>query len=56
MENSADPNQTPHSAASDLGLDCLQMHICPNAWGYYGNVYIHVLKLEIVQITTCKRV
>ena len=33
MGNSAD-----HSAASDLGMDCLQMPICPNAWGYYDNV------------------
>ena len=39
MENSADPDQTPHFAASDLGLDCKQMHICPNAWGCYGNVF-----------------
>ena len=27
---SVDPDQMPHSAASDLGLHCLQMPICPN--------------------------
>ena len=30
MENSADPDQTPRSAASDLGLHCLLRHVCPN--------------------------
>ena len=45
MENSADPDQAPHFAASDLGLACLQMPICPNAWGYYGNVFKILLYL-----------
>ena len=36
-------DQMPHSAASDLGLHCLQWPIYPNAQGYYG---IH----EIVEI------
>ena len=30
MANSVDPDQTPHSVASDLGLHCLQGPICPN--------------------------
>ena len=30
MENSVDPDQMPHSEASDLGLHCLQRTICPN--------------------------
>ena len=30
MTNSVDPDQMPHSAASDLGLHCLQRPICPN--------------------------
>ena len=30
IENSVDPDQTPRSAASDLGLYCLQRYICPN--------------------------
>ena len=36
MANSVDPDQMLHSAASDLGLHCLQMSICPNTSGYYG--------------------
>ena len=27
---SVDPDQTPRSAASDLGLHCLFRHVCPN--------------------------
>ena len=30
MANSVDPDQMPRSAASDLGLHCLQRPICPN--------------------------
>ena len=30
MANRVDPDQTPHYAASDLGLHSLQRHICPN--------------------------
>ena len=30
VANSLDPDQTPRSAASDLGLDCLLRHVCPN--------------------------
>ena len=30
MANSVDPDQMPHSAASDQGLHCLQRPICPN--------------------------
>ena len=28
--SNVDPDRTPPSAASDLGLHCLQMFICPN--------------------------
>ena len=28
MANSVDPDQMPHSAASDLGLHCLQRPVC----------------------------
>ena len=30
MAKSVDSEQKPHSAASDLGLDCLQRPICPS--------------------------
>ena len=36
MAKSADPDQTPRSAASDLGLHSLLRHICPNIQGKYG--------------------
>ena len=29
MVNSVDPDQTPRSAASDLGLHCLPRSVCP---------------------------
>ena len=40
IANSVDPDQTPHSAASDLGLYCLQRPICPNTLGYYVCVIV----------------
>ena len=30
MTNSVDPDQTPHSLASDVGLHCLLRPACPN--------------------------
>ena len=30
MARSVDPDQTPHDAASDQGLDCLLMRVGPN--------------------------
>ena len=36
MANSVDPDQMPHSAASNLGLHCLQRPICPDTKCYYG--------------------
>ena len=38
VANNVDPDQTPHYAASDLGLHCLPRPVCPNAYGKYGNV------------------
>ena len=37
MANSVDPDQMPHSVASELGLNCLLRPVCPNIFGYYGN-------------------
>ena len=33
MPNSVDPDQTPRSAASDLGLHCLLNPPCPKSYG-----------------------
>ena len=37
VANSVDPDQTPRSAASDLGLHCLLISVCPNTYSKYGN-------------------
>ena len=37
MANSVDPEETPRSAASHLGLNCLLRPVCPNTYGKYGN-------------------
>ena len=36
MANSVDPDETPRSAASHLGLYCLLRPVCPNTYGKYG--------------------
>ena len=36
MANSVDPDETPRSAASHLGLYCLFRRVCPNTYGKYG--------------------
>ena len=36
VSNSLDPDETPRSAASHLGLHCLLRHICPNTYDKYG--------------------
>ena len=36
MANSVDPDETPHSAASHLGLYCLLRPVHLNIYGKYG--------------------
>ena len=36
VANSVDPDETPHSAASHLGLNCLLRPVCPNTYGKYS--------------------
>ena len=36
VANSVDQDETPHSAASHLGLSCLLRPVCPNTYGKYG--------------------
>ena len=36
VANSVDPDETPRSAASHLGLYCLLKPVCPNTYGKYG--------------------
>ena len=37
MAISVDPDQTPHPAASDQGLNCLPRHVCPS----YHSAFCH---------------
>ena len=36
MSNSVDPDETPRSAASHLGLHCLLRPVCPKTYDKYG--------------------
>ena len=36
VANSVNPDETPHSVASHLGLYCLLRPVCPNIYGKYG--------------------
>ena len=38
MAKSVDPDGTPRSAASHLGLYCFLRPVCPNTYGKYGIV------------------
>ena len=63
MANSVDPDQTPRSAASDLGLNCLLRSVCPNTLSKYGNffsnrtpsVIINLPSKSAVRQTDCAR-
>ena len=47
MANSVDPDQTPRSAASDLGLHCLLRPICPNrVFTVYDGIIIAFIALS----------
>ena len=39
VANSVDPDKTPRSAVSHLGLYCLLRPVCPNIYGKYGNCH-----------------
>ena len=46
VANSVDPDETPRSAASHLGLHCLLRPACPNTYGIYPK-YSDTLTLSI---------
>ena len=57
--NSEDPDQTPHSAASDLGLHCLPNTLLRVSWLQWANVitlYIWTLKFSAILIIRCQNV
>ena len=43
MANSVDPDETPRSAASHLGLHCLLRPVYPNTYGKSGTVKRKIL-------------
>ena len=48
--NGVDPNQTPRSAASDLGLHCLPMSLLWDAglkWVNLGTFQLHIINYSI---------
>ena len=46
ISDSVDPDQLPHSVASDLGLHCLLRLVCPNTWEKYDkSVLINDMKV-----------
>ena len=52
VANSVDPDETPCSAASHLGLYCLLRPVCPNTYGKYGIMqgkYRHVWYAKDIQ-------
>ena len=50
VANSVDPDETPRSAASHLGLNCLLRPVCPNTYGKYGNLDLEVSITHLVQV------
>ena len=63
VANSVDPDETPHSAASHLGLYCLLRHVCPNIYGKYGKTgywttarYLSVRKFWISLMGGCMEI
>ena len=45
MANSVDPDETPRSAASHLGLHCLLMSVCQNTYDKYGIFFKTVMSV-----------
>ena len=55
VANCVDPDQTPRSAASDLGLHCLLRYVCPNTFSKYGNMIKSNLPQKILLDPPCKK-
>ena len=43
VANSVDPDETPRSATSHLGLNCLLRPVCLNTYGKYGKTDFNIL-------------
>ena len=52
MANSADPDQMPHSVASDLGLHCLQKAYLPKNLGLLQYIFsLYIIEEQVVYTT-----
>ena len=43
VANTVDPDQTPRSAAFDLGLLCLLKPVFPNTYSKYGDLTLEII-------------
>ena len=50
MANSVDPDETPRSAASHLGLHCLLRPVCTNTYGKYG-ICTYILSMNLINLS-----
>ena len=48
MSDSVDPDETPCSVASHLGLHCLLRLVCPYTYGKYGTVFTIKMPFKFV--------
>ena len=48
VANSVDPDETPRSAASHLGLNCLLRPVCPNIYGKYGIYFFSIRHVKAI--------
>ena len=48
--NSGDPDQTPHSVVSDLGVYCLPMSHKKDAWHIYVKMQIFCYLIRVPEI------
>ena len=57
MANCVDPDQTPHSDTSDVGLHCLQRPTVPIFRAYYGSniLVIFCCLLLVIQVFCVQR-
>ena len=48
VANSVDPDETPRSAASHLGLYCLLRPVCPNTYGKYDTIFLAYMGITAI--------
>ena len=51
MAHSVDPDETPHSVTSHLGLHCLLRPVCLNTYDKYGNLIFEQAILLLADVS-----